>query len=69
MKRYAPIDPSKFFARGSDNNSFTIPSTARLKKTSATHDVYFVFKGETAESNAALFPLAEIELRNEVNGD
>ena len=69
MKRYAPIDPSKFFARGSDKNSFTIPSTARLKKTSATHDVYFVFKGETAESNAALFPLAEIELRNEVNGD
>ena len=67
MKRYAPLDPSKFFARGSDKNSFTIPSTARVKETSSVHDVYFVFEGETAESNAALFPLAEIQLRTEIN--
>ena len=67
MKRYAPLDPSKFFAPGSNKNSFTIPSAASIKETSSIRNVFFVFKGEAMESNAALFPLAEIELKTKVN--
>jgi hypothetical protein len=62
MKRYSPLDPSKFFARGANKNSFTIPSVAGIKETSSVRDVYFVFKGNQVGKNA-LFPLAEIELK------
>ena len=61
-KRYTPLDPSKFFGRGSDKNSYTIPSVAQIKETSGVHDVYFVFKNHTTKKVEALFPLAEIEL-------
>lgn len=61
-KRYPPLDGSKFFARGSDKNSYTIPSTAQIKETSGVHDVYFVFKNHSTNKVEALFPLAEIEL-------
>ena len=67
MKRYAPIDASKFFAPGANKNSYTIPSTATIKQTASIHDVYFLFKGVTETSNAALFPLAEIELKTKAN--
>ena len=63
MKRYLPLDPSKFFARGSNKNSFTIPSIARIKQTRGMRDVYFVFQGNDAGKGDALFPLAEIELK------
>jgi cytochrome c len=64
MKRYPSLDPSKFFARGSDKNAFTIPSTAKLQAITGKRDVYFVFKGTGGKKNTALFPLAEIELKN-----
>jgi cytochrome c len=63
-KRYPPLDLSKFFARGADKNSFTIPSAAKLKEVEGKHDVYFVFKNELAKPEESLFPLAEIELIN-----
>jgi cytochrome c len=65
MKRYAPLDASKFFARGSNKNSFTIPSLARIKAVSEIRDVVFVFKGVGSEKGEALFPLAEIELKRQ----
>jgi cytochrome c len=64
MKVYPPLDPQKFFARGADKNSFTIPSTALLKETKGVHDVYFVFKGFAEGKADALFPLAEIQMMN-----
>ena len=63
-KRYPPLNPREFFARGSNKNSFTIPSAAILKEISGDHDIYFVFKNEAAKPGESLFPLAEIELRN-----
>lgn len=63
MKRYGPLDPSEFFARGTNKNSFTIPSSAKIAKTSSVRDVYFIFKGDQGKKDAALFPLAEIELK------
>lgn len=62
MKRYSPLDPSKFFASGANKNSFTIPSVAEIKETPSVRDVYFVFKGNQ-DGKDALFPLAEIELK------
>lgn len=66
MKRYAPIDASRFFAPGANKNSYTIPSTAPIVETSTIHDVYFVFKGQAEANTDALFPLAEVELRRKV---
>jgi hypothetical protein len=60
MKRYLPLDPSKFFARGSDKNSFTIPSTVSVREIQGLHDLYFVFKNYTGDKKDALFPLSEI---------
>jgi hypothetical protein len=68
MKRYPPLDPSKFFARGSDKNSFTIPSMAEIKETIGVHDLYFVFRPNSPGQVDALFPLAEIELMNTISG-
>jgi hypothetical protein len=65
MKRYPPLDASKFFGEGSDKNSFTIPSTARIKNTPSVNDIYFVFKKSGSATSDALFPLAEIELQTE----
>lgn len=64
-QRYPHIDERKFFAPGSDKNTFTIPSVAELKRTSGIQDVYFVFRNENVESNESLFPLAEIEMMND----
>jgi cytochrome c len=64
MKKYAPLDPSRFFARGSDKNAFTIPSAATLKEVKGLHDVFFVFRNAGSENGKSLFPLAEIELIN-----
>jgi cytochrome c len=63
-RRYPPIDQDKFFARGSDKNSFTIPSVAAIKTTKGRHDVYFLFKNRAHETDESLFPLAEIEMLN-----
>jgi len=63
-KRYPPLDPRVFFGPGSDKTSHTIPSIAKIKAVNGPHDLYFVFKGKTAEATGALFPLAEIVLRN-----
>ena len=63
-RRYPPLDPKTFFARGSDKTSFTIPSNARIKDTKGLHDIYFVFKAMTGKNSEALFPLAEIEFMN-----
>lgn len=63
-QRYPPIDERKFFARGSDKNSFTIPSVAALRRTEGIHDLYIVFKNDSVPSGESLFPLAEIELLN-----
>lgn len=67
MKRYPVLDPSKFFAPGSDKNSFTIPSEAVIKETNGVHDVYFVFRNHRPDKADALFPLAEIELMNNMS--
>lgn len=61
-KRYPSIDEKKFFAPGSDKNSFTIPSFAVLKPVEGEYDIYFVFKNDSVASNESLFPLAEIEM-------
>ncbi|HET6543787.1 MAG TPA: PQQ-dependent sugar dehydrogenase, partial [Chryseolinea sp.] len=66
MKKYPALDPSKFFARGSDKNSFTIPSAAPIKETKGVHDLYFVFRNNGPGKADALFPLAEIVLMNNV---
>ena len=66
MKRYPPLDPSKFFARGSDKNSFTIPSEAVIKETKGVHDLYFAFRSKGPGKADALFPLAEIVLMDKV---
>lgn len=64
MKHFSPLDPKKFFAPGSDKNSFTIPSEATIKATDGVHDLYFIFRGRTAGNNDVLFPLSEIVLIN-----
>ena len=66
MKRYPPLDPSKFFAPGADKNSFTIPSQAVIKETDGVHDLYFVFRSKGPGRDDALFPLAEIVLMDRV---
>ncbi|HEX6226264.1 MAG TPA: PQQ-dependent sugar dehydrogenase [Chryseolinea sp.] len=66
MKTYPPLDPAKFFARGADKNSFTIPSDAVIKETSGEHDLYFVFKSNGPGKADALFPLAEIVLMDKI---
>ncbi|MEX2232726.1 MAG: hypothetical protein WD824_11225 [Cyclobacteriaceae bacterium] len=63
-RRYPPIEQRKFFARGSDKNSFTIPSVSTIRATQGKRDVYFVFKNDSVESSESLFPLAEIEMLN-----
>lgn len=63
-KRYPRINERKFFAPGSDKNSFTIPSIATLKSTEGKHDLYFVFKNDSANPEESLLPLAEIEMQN-----
>jgi cytochrome c len=62
MKRYPPLDPSKFFGPGSDKNAYTIPSVAQISPNKGLHDVYFVFRKFDEKSTDALFPLAEIEM-------
>jgi cytochrome c len=62
-RRYPPIDQKKFFAPGSDKNSFTIPSVADIIPGKGKHNIYFVFKNESAGAAESLFPLAEIEVR------
>jgi hypothetical protein len=64
MKRYPLLDPLKFFARGAEKNTFTIPSSALIKETTGKHDVYFIFRGNTEQKDGALFPLAEIEFKH-----
>lgn len=64
-RRYPPINERKFFAPGSDKNSFTIPSVAKIKNLKGKHDLYFVFKNDSAEVSESLFPLAEIRMLNE----
>jgi cytochrome c len=64
-RRYPPINERKFFAPGSDKNSFTIPSVAKIKNLKGKHDIYFVFKNDSAEVSESLFPLAEIRMLNE----
>ena len=59
-KRYPRLDERKFFAPGSDKNSFTIPSVAEIKKVEGVQDLYFVFVNESASPGESLFPLAEI---------
>jgi cytochrome c len=66
MKRYPPVDPARFFARGADKTSFTIPSESVIKKTDGKHDLYFVFRKHGSEKADALFPLAEIVLMNDI---
>jgi cytochrome c len=66
-KRYPALDPSRFFAKGSDKNSFTIPSTVNLEEVNGVHDLYFVFRSIKDGTADALFPLAEIVLKNETN--
>lgn len=61
-KRYPPIDTRKFFAPGSNKNDFTIPSVATLEPVEGKHDVYFVFRNDSAKAGESLFPLAEIEM-------
>lgn len=61
-RRYPPIDQRKFFAPGSDKNSFTIPSIADVNPVKGKHDIYFVFKNDLVEAGESLFPLAEIEV-------
>lgn len=63
-QKYAPIDQKKFFARGSDKNAFTIPSIADIKPQKGEHDIYFLFKNDSAKASESLFPLAEIEMMN-----
>lgn len=62
-KKYPPLEGKTFFAPGSDKNSFTIPSFAKLKATQGKHDVYFIFKNDSAKPEESLFPLAEIEMK------
>lgn len=62
IKRYAPLNPRIFFARGSDKNFYTIPSVAVLKEVSGVHDLYIVFSGISSKTDEALFPLSEIVL-------
>lgn len=64
MSRYPPIDAAKFFARGSDKNTFTIPSEAEIKEQKGMHDLYFVFKNDLANRSESLFPIALIGLKN-----
>ena len=66
-ERYPPLNPAKFFARGSDKNSFTIPSEAVIKETNGVHDLYFVFKNHKPGKVDALFPLHEIVLMNNIS--
>lgn len=63
-RRYPPINERQFFAPGSDKNSFTIPSIAKIKTTKGKHDLYFVFKNEVVEKGESIFPLAEIRMLN-----
>ena len=63
-QRYPRIDERKFFAPGSDKNSFTIPSVAQIRAVDGIHDIYFVFKNQHAQASESLFPLAEIEMMN-----
>jgi cytochrome c len=67
MKRYPPLDASKFFARGADKNVFTIPSEAIIKETKGIHDLYFIFRNHKPGKTDALFPLAEIVLMNKMS--
>lgn len=68
-KRYPRLDEKKFFAPGSNKNAFTIPSVAPLKPVRGQHDVYFVFRNDSADAGESLFPLAEIEMLAEHEGD
>jgi cytochrome c len=63
-RRYPPIDQKKFFAPGSNKNSFTIPSVAVIKPIAGKHDIYFVFKNDSVKRGESLLPLAEIEMIN-----
>ncbi len=67
MKKYPALDPAKFFARGADKNSFTIPSEAIIKETNGVHDLYFVFRSYKPGKADALFPLSEIVLMNSIS--
>lgn len=60
-KRFPKLNLPAFFARGSDKNSFTIPSAAELNRTEGHHDIYFVFKRLPGREGESLFPLAEIK--------
>lgn len=61
-RRHPRLDEKEFFAPGSDKNAFTIPSVATLKPVEGKHDIYFVFKNESAQAGESLFPLAEIQM-------
>jgi cytochrome c len=61
-EKHPPIDEKKFFAPGSDKNTFTIPSVAAISKIRGVRDIYFVFKNDSADPSESIFPLAEIEM-------
>jgi len=63
-KRYPPLNPEKFFAPGADKNSYTIPSETTVQETKGEHDLYFVFKARMSGHRDALFPLAEIVMKD-----
>jgi cytochrome c len=67
-KVYPPLDPSKFFARGSDKNSFTIPSVAQIAQIGGVHDVYFIFRNDKVKKSESIFPLSQIEFSNKTSG-
>jgi hypothetical protein len=60
--RFPPLEGKTFFAQGSDKNSFTIPSIAKIKPIAGKRNIYFVFKNDDAK-NESLFPLVEVEMR------
>ncbi len=62
-KQLPPLDMSKFFARGSDKSSYTIPSVIRIKEVKGLHTLYFVFKNTEAKAEDSLFPLSSIEFK------
>jgi cytochrome c len=63
-KSLPPLDLAKFFGRGSDKSSYTIPSITKLKVVNGFHSLYFVFKNEQAKPEDSLFPISSITLKN-----
>lgn len=59
------LDLAKFFGRGSDKSSFTIPSIIALKKeVNGFHSLYFTFMNNQAKPEDSLFPISSITVKN-----